>query len=414
MIQSSKPEQNVGSPTHLISAAASGERAKMTVLALVGLLYSSGIAYLFLRLPNRLLTDDLYSRWYASKMLLTRGRSLYDWTNAYELVHIIGWPHAFDLRFYYPATLLFFTGPLSLLPYDVAVFIWRVFGLWCLWFSIVIFARLPQAGLSINRLTWLLVMMTTAVPVLQHTIYAQFNSLTAAALALTYYTLLRRKYLLAGLLAGGMLFKPQVAVLPLLIILIWTALERERWRFWVGWIMACVVLWGVPELFEPNWLLTFSRALASYPPVLSVVDRIWNPYQGVSLALVLFTLWLTFRLRRYPASSINFTGLLAWGVAVTALIVPIYGMLNIVLMGLVLAILLNGFTQLYPQYTGWLWWGIVALFIAGMLAFVLPLLLAGFSGAQISSAELVYRFTLPVLLSLTALPLIFYSKAEPV
>lgn len=412
MLQSPNREQNAGPPAGLVSAAAPADRAKLAVLAVVGLLYSSGIAYLFLHLPNRLLTDDLYSRWYASKMLLTTGRSLYDWTNAYELVDIIGWPHAFDLRFYYPATLLVFTGPLSLLPYDGAVFFWRMFGLWCLWLSIVIFARWPRPNVSVNKLTWLLVLMTTSVPVLQHTIYAQFNSLTAAALALTYYALRRRKYWWAGVLAGGMLFKPQVAVLPLLILLVWTALHRERWLFWPGWTAICLVLWGVPELFEPNWLLTFSRALASYPPVLSVVDRIWNPYQGVSLALVLFTLWLTFRLRRCPASSINFTGLLAWGIAVTALIVPIYGMLNIVLMGSVLAILLNGFTQLYPQYAGWLWWGIVALFSAGMLAFVIPLLLAGFTGAQISSAELVYRFTLPVLLSLAALLLIFSSKAE--
>lgn len=182
----------------------------------------------------------------------------------------------------------------------------------------------------------------------------------------------------------------------------------------MGWIIACVVLWGLPEFFEPNWVLTFSRALASYPPVLSAVDRVWNPYQMTSLVLVLITIWLTFRLRRSPANSIKFSGLLAWGVSVTALIVPIYGMLNIVLMGLVLAVLLNGFALLYPQYTGWLWGGTIALFVAGLLAFVIPLLLKGFSGAQISSAELVYRFTLPVLCSLLALPLMFQRKSEPV
>ncbi len=412
MLQSPDQEHDVGPSTSLISVVRE-DRAKMIALALVGLFYSVGIAYLFLHLPNRLLIDDLYSRWYASKMLLVSGRSLYDWANAYELVNIVGWPHAFDLRFYYPATLLFFTGPLSLLPYNTAVFIWRMLGLWCLWLSIIIFARYPRPNLSVNKLTWLLVLMTTSVPVLQHTIYAQFNSLTAAALALTYYALCRRQYLLAGILAGGMLFKPQVAVLPLLILLVWTALQRERRTFWIGWLIICLLLWGIPELFEPNWVMTFSQALASYPPVLSVVDRVWNPYQLVSLVLGLITLWLTFHLRRYPASAINFRGLLAWGVTITALIVPIYGMLNIVLMGLVLAILLNGFAPLYPQYVNWLWVGTVGLFVAGMLAFVIPLLLTGFTGVQISSAELVYRFTLPVLLSLAALPLIFYSKAEP-
>src|SRR6185436_13327702 len=120
--------------------------------------------------------------------------------------------------------------------------------------------------------------------------------------------LFRRKYGLAGILAGGMMFKPQVAVLPLLILLVWTALKRERWRFWAGWMAVCLILWGVPELLEPHWVTTFVRALASYPPSVSAVDRVWNPYQTVSITLVILTLWLTFRLRHYPADSVQFRG----------------------------------------------------------------------------------------------------------
>ncbi|NJN99147.1 MAG: hypothetical protein HC875_36165 [Anaerolineales bacterium] len=64
-----------------------------------------------------------------------------------------------------------------------------------------IFARLLSIALSVNRLTWLLILMPTVASVLQYTVYAQFNSLVAFALALTYYGLCWQKYLLAGLVA---------------------------------------------------------------------------------------------------------------------------------------------------------------------------------------------------------------------
>ncbi len=392
----------------------STDRSKLVILALVGLVYSVGIAYLLPSLPNQLYNNDFFARWYASKMLLTTGRGLYDWANAYELSGITGWPQVYDLRFYYPASLLIFTAPLSLLPYRVAVTFWIAFGLWCLWLSMVIFARLFNPAFSVNRLTWLLLLMTTCVPVLQHTIYAQFNSLVAFALALTYYGLHRQKYLLAGLWAGAMLFKPQVALLTILILLVWSGLRRERRLFWLGLTLTAVVLWAVPELLEPNWVMTFVGGLASYPPVMSAVDRVWNPYQLVSLSLVGITVGLAVRLRDYPANSIQFAGLLAWTVCLTALIMPIFGMLNIVLMGPVFVILLHGYARLYPTYTRWLWWSIVGFFVAGLAAFVTTLLASGPNGLHIVAAEVVYRFALPVFLGLAALPLILTLKVEPV
>lgn len=387
------------------------DHSKLVVLALVGLIYSVGIAYVLPRLPGQLYGNDFFARWYASKMLLTTGRGLYDWANAYELARITGWHQVYDFRFYYPASLLIFTAPLSFLPYEIAVTVWIVFGLWCLWLSMVIFARLLRPTLSVNRLTWLLILMTTTVPVLQHTVYAQFNSLVAFALALTYYGLCRQKYLLAGLAAGAMLFKPQVALVTILSLLIWSGLKRERRLFWLGLALTAAVLWAVPELLERNWVVTFVQGLASYPPVSSVVDRVWNPYQLVSLTLIGITVGLAVRLREYPAGSVQFTALLAWTVCLTALVIPIFGMLNIVLMGPVLVILLNGYAALYSAYTRWVWGSFVVFFVAGLVAFITPLVVSGPTGLHISSAEAVYRFTLPVWLGLLTWPLMLGSTA---
>ncbi len=387
------------------------ERQKFIILTIVGLLYSVGVAYLFASLPNQRFTDDFFPRWHASKMLLTTGRSLYDWMNAREVGDVTGWPLTSQLGYYYPAYLLLFTAPLSMIPYEVAHFIWTVFGLWCLWLGTVIFARLLAPNLSANHLTLLLALMTTSVPVLQHTLYAQFNTFGVLALALTYRALCRKKYLLAGVWASGLLFKPQATLLPLFSFLIWSVLERNRRRFWVGLALVGIALWGLAETLEPGWIFHFWQALDSYEPVLSVVDRIWNPYQVTSLTLVVVTVWLTCRLWHVPASAISFSGLLVWTISLNALIVPMFGMLHVVQIEPVFAILLSGFAAFYPSFAPRVWMGTIGLFVAGILAFVITLLLTGLSGLQITIAEMVYKFAMPTLLSLASLPLMFKRDA---
>jgi hypothetical protein len=240
---------------------------------------------------------------------------------------------------------------------------------------------------------------------LQHTIYAQFNTFSVLMLAVTYLALCRQKYLWAGVLAAGLLFKPQINVAALFMLLWWSALSRQRWRFWLGLILTVLPMWAIPELLEPNWVPRFIGSLSSYPPAMSAVDRLGNPYQMVSLGLVLLTAWFTWRLRHVLASSVPFSALLAFTIGLTALIMPIYGMLNITLMGPVGIILLNGYTVVYPAYGRWIWWGLVGLFVVGLAAFMVPLLILGLNGPHIDAAEAVYRFATPILLSLAALPL---------
>lgn len=210
------------------------EKQKLIVLVIVGLIYSFGVGYLFTILPGQRYTDDFFPRWYASYKLLTMNRSIYDPTNAVELVELARWPFADQLRYYYPAYMLIFTFPLALVSYDTARFIWTVGGLWCLWLGTALVARLLKPALSVNRLTVLLVLVTLSMPVLQHTLNAQFNAVGVLALALAYRALSQEKYLVAGLWAGGLLFKPQALILPLIFFLVWSLFESRRRWFWVG------------------------------------------------------------------------------------------------------------------------------------------------------------------------------------
>jgi hypothetical protein len=384
------------------------ERQKLVVLIIVGLIYSLGVAYLFVTLPGNKYTDDFFPRWYASYNLLTVNRSIYDPANALEIAELAQWPLINQLHYYYPAYMLLFTAPLALIPYEAAHFVWTVGGLWCLWLGTVIIAHLFKPSLSLNRLTALLVLITISMPVLQHTLNAQFNALGVLALALTYQALYREKYLAAGLWAGGLLFKPQATILPLGLFLLWSLFEPHRRRFWVGLGVISFLFWAAAELLEPGWVTAFSDSLKNYVPIQSALELIiGKPYRLVSLVLFGLTLGAIIYYRGVAARSTVFVGLLAWAICLNALIVPMYGMLHMVLMGPILALLLAGWHRFHPVYSTRFWWGTVVFLVIGVLALVVPLLLVSrMSGLQITTTELVFRLTMPVLAGLIAWPLI--------
>jgi hypothetical protein len=383
------------------------EKEKLIVLVIMGLIYSFGAGYLFGILPGQRYTDDFFPRWYASYKLLTINRSIYDPANAAELVELARWPFADQLRYYYPAYMLIFTFPLALVSYETARFIWTVGGLWCLWLGTALVARLLKPALSVNRLTVLLVLVTLSMPILQHTVNVQFNALGVLALALAYRALYQEKYLAAGLWAGGLLFKPQALILPLIFFLVWSLFESRRRWFWVGVGAISLVFWGVAELLEPGWVNSFRESLQNYVPIQSALEiMVGDPYWLFSLALFGLTVGAIVYTREVSARSIVFVGLLAWTICLNALIVPMYGMLHMVCLGLILVLLLSGLSTLYPAYSAWFWWSIMGFFVVGILALALPLVLAGASGVQIATTELVFRFTLPILAGLAAWPLI--------
>jgi hypothetical protein len=170
-----------------------------------------------------------------------------------------------------------------------------------------------------------------------------------------------------------------------------------------------VALWGIAELLEPNWVVSFLQMLNSYVPIQSVVDILfWNPYQIISIGLLGGMLWLIYQQQAVAPESLAFSGLLAFAICINALIIPMFGMLHIVLMGPVLVMILSGYQNHYPVYARQMWVVVLGMLGAGWLAFILPLLLTDSTSLQITAAEWVYRFTMPVVLGLASLPLIFY------
>ncbi len=386
------------------------EYFKWLVLIFVGFVYSFGISYVFITNPNQRFTDDMYPRVYASGQLLETGRSIYDIENALELTEITGWPIVDHLRYYYPAYLMIVTVPLALLPYETARLIWTMAGLWGLWLAMGILARYFAPHLSLNRLTVLLILITTAPPTLQHTLAAQFNAIGVLSLVLVFLALGKQHYFLSGLLAGGFLFKPQTMIFPLLVILFWSVFDKRRWPVGYGLAVIGLLFWGIAEIFEPNWVLNFLNALGAYSSVSPIADRLLG-FPLVSGLLTLATIWFTWRYRNLSAHTLPFAILLAWAVSINALVVPLWGMLHIISMGPVAVIVMIGYIAV-QQREQQIWWLIVLMFIAGLVTFIAPLLVVGATGLQITVSEWVYRVLMPLTFAIAAAGLMLSLRLE--
>jgi len=374
------------------------ERSKLWFLLGLGILYCLVLGFLFQQLPSSGYNDDFHARWYASRQRFETGRSIYDWQNAQEVSKLTGWPLVYELRYYYPAYLLVFTAPLSFLPYPLARFLWTVCGLWALWSGTLLFLRFPRRVLSINQITILLVFITTSLPVFQHTLNGQFNTIGVLSLGLTYWALLRKRYGLAGLFAAGLLFKPQATFFALAFFVFWSIWRKERWKFLFGLGTAALGLWGIAELLERNWISTFFKSLDSYTDIRSVLMQLGDTRAILSIGLGALTLWLFWRWREQEPSDWIFRSGLLWAICLSVLIIPLYAMLHAVLLGPMFALLLGIVADWKPAWLQRTWWVTVAVFTAGLVVFIIALLLTGTTGLHIAAAESVYRVAAPLVI----------------
>lgn len=379
---------------------------KFIILGLLGLFYSMAVAYVISIVPDQQYRDDFYPRWYASQQLIQNGRSLYDPQNTLDLFVITPWTEA-NQSFYYPAYTFFLTGPLSLLPYVPARILWTVLGMWLVWLSILILAYTgDQPSLSVNRMTGLLVLVTLSVPFFQHIVHAQFNGIGLFALALVYRQLYRQRYFLAGLLAAGLLFKPQTMLLPIAVLLIWTLFKPERRIFWLGLGAMSFLFWLGAELFERQWVSKLLNSLNTYSEITPVLAWLMLPNWLTRAILLALTGWFVAKNRNCSAQSPAFLGLLVWVICLNALLVPIYGMLHMVVIGALVVMLFNAYLPINKLYAEWVWWASIGLIVVSLMSFIVLLLLVGPSGLHITIAELFYREAIPIAAALAAIPLL--------
>ena len=233
-----------------------------------------------------------------------------------------------EYRFVYPAFVALVIFPLPLLPFELAVTIWLVLIQVFLFVSVGLLLHvlkwrpraLPFAFIVISilalRYFWLNVLL------------AQTTAFVLLLLTVTIWLAHHRKYEWSGIVLALTLFKPQLAILPM-VFWIATIFFSRRWRALAAFCGMTLLLLVTPMLFVPNWLAEFLAQIQFYgiynqPSAtwtLVVANFVGAPVSTLLLALGagaagLFLVWSA---RQNETLAFGF----AWAVTLTLLLVPL-------------------------------------------------------------------------------------------
>lgn len=355
--------------------------------------------------------SDLFARWYATRELLDQNRSVYDPQNGMEIVEykfINTLPE--EAGFYYPAHLLLFMVPLATLPYEYAHFIWTAIGQLFFLIGLLVVAQELHWPPNVNQLTIFILLSLLFLPTIQHTIWSQFDTIAVLFFALCFLVLRKGKYVVAGILAVGLTFKPQGNFLLLLVLLLWSVLDRKRWGFIVGFFGALIITFVSTEFIQPNWIGDFIRALMEYRElpytIGSVLDSWWNPYQITAILLFFIVVFLSIRLRKTNPNEPIFGIYLSLVMGLWWLIVPVIGMLHLVMMPIAFVFLISGLYQLDQNIYRYAIIICSIIYLLGYLGFIYGLSSSSLYGLHIYLSELLYKKIGVIFLILFTIPFI--------
>lgn len=179
-------------------------------LACLSILYLLITSHGTLDAWGRPLGTDFSDVWTAGQMALDgRAPAAWDWAAHYQVQQAVhGDPHVPFYGWHYPPPFLLLAALLAALPYLAALFVWQAASLW---------GALKVCRAILPGRTGLLALLGAPVVLICVT-HGQNGFLTAALLG-GGLLLLERKPLLAGLLFGCLIYKPQFAlIIPLLLL----------------------------------------------------------------------------------------------------------------------------------------------------------------------------------------------------
>jgi hypothetical protein len=144
--------------------------------------------------------------------------------------------------------------------------------------------------------------------------------LAGAALALRH-----NRLLLAGVLMALTLIKPQMTLLAIGYLLLWSLSDRRRAKFSVGLLIALAFLVGSSLILWPRWIAQWIKILLGYhryatPPLVTVLLGSWSLYLGKALIIILLGVCclLAWRNRRAAPDSLDFWLTLSLLLAITS------------------------------------------------------------------------------------------------
>lgn len=309
------------------------------------------------------LLSDLYPRWLGARELLLRGRDPYlaDITREIQTGYYgrpIDPTRPNDPKdqqaFAYPLYVIFVLAPTVKLPFIVVqrAFFWFLVALTA--GSVLLWLHAVNWRASVtSRLLWI-VLTLGCFPAIQGFKLQQLTLLVAGLLAASMSALASGYLFLAGVLLAIASIKPQLVVLAVASMGIWSlGAWRERQRLVWGFGLTLVLLIVGGELLLPGWVSEFRGASAEYWRYTgggkSVLDVELTPLWGrlVSVLLVLVLFYWAWRVRHTQQKSFGFAWLVALTMATTLAVIPMFAPYNQVLLIPALMVIVRGIRPLW-------------------------------------------------------------------
>lgn len=259
---------------------------------------------------------DLYSPWTGTRAAL-HGTDPYSPVVTEQIQRTIyGHPltpaESWDRQaFVYPATIVFFLAPFTLLSWPVvhALFVPLAIGAAAL--AAWIWLRLcwPSAARGPTLVAFVLILASW--PAVWGYFQRQPSLFVLAAITLSVFWFQKRQDIPAAIFLAAATVKPQMVVLLIPWLLLLAIVER-RWRFISTFAVALASLVGASSILVPHWIphwIHASIAYARYPAKVPLLVFLFGRTAGLVLMLALLAA-LIFRLRALRSIARDPRGLL--------------------------------------------------------------------------------------------------------
>jgi len=281
--------------------------------------------------------SDLYPRWVGARELLLHGRDPYSAEVTREIqTGFYGRPldpsRPNDPRdqegFAYPVYVVFCLAPTIQLPFAIVQtgFYWALLVLTCA--STLLWLRVLRWDAPLWVQISLLALTLGSPAVMQGLKLRQMSLLVGGLLAIATALLVKDHAVAAGVLLALASIKPQLVLLLLCWLALWTMADwRRRYPLAISFLATMAILAAASEWYLPHWIPRFWRAIHEYQHYTgasSVMDKFIGPPWSWAFGLLAFaaTMGVCWRERRQPANSgaVAFTFSLV--LATTVLIIP--------------------------------------------------------------------------------------------
>jgi hypothetical protein len=291
--------------------------------------------------------SDLYPRWLGARELLLHGRNPYSTDVSREIqAGYYGRPldpaRAGDPKdeqgFAYPVYVVFFLAPTVRLHFAIVqkCFFYILVLLTCV--TILLWLRILRWSVPWASQIGLVALTLGSVPVMQGLKLQQISLLVAGVVAIALALLVMNYPVAAGMLLAFCTIKPQLVIVLLIWLTIWTLANwRDRYRWAVSFLLTMAILLAASEWILPHWFPRFLQAVRDYQRYTggrSILDAMMGAPWSWVIELIVFgaILGACWKERRQPPNSFSFAVILCLVLAITVLVIPSSSTYNQVLL----------------------------------------------------------------------------------